>query len=52
MHRDLKPENVLLLSQTKNQKDSKQMELKLIDFGESTKYNKNKLLKTKVGTPY
>lgn len=31
---------------------SKEMDIKLIDFGESAKFNKNVSIKSKVGTPY
>lgn len=45
-HRDLKPENFLLSSKDMNSA------LKLIDFGLSAIYTKDKPMKTKAGTPY
>ena len=47
-HRDIKPENMLL---TEISKKNKNLEIKLIDFGISIKYdNNNKLLSTPCGT--
>ena len=46
-HRDIKPENMLL---TEISNKNKQLSIKLIDFGVSTKYEKNILLKTPCGT--
>ena len=47
-HRDIKPENLLL---TEISKKNKNLEIKLIDFGISIKYdNNNKLLTTPCGT--
>lgn len=47
VHRDLKPENILL--ETNNKGD---LSIKIIDFGTSNYYEKNKKLTLKVGTPY
>jgi calcium-dependent protein kinase len=50
VHRDLKPENILLESDTKGD-----LNIKLIDFGTSNYYERNKKankLTLKVGTPY
>ena len=43
VHRDLKPENLLL--------DSTKRKIKIVDFGLSSIYNKNQLLKTACGSP-
>ena len=43
VHRDLKPENLLL--------DSTKKKIKIVDFGLSSIYNKNQLLKTACGSP-
>lgn len=48
-HRDLKPENILFESK------SKEAQVKLIDFGLAKYFNlnnDNKLMKTRIGTPY
>ena len=47
VHRDLKPENILLEA-----KKSKNLNVKIIDFGTSNYYSKGKKLNLKVGTPY
>lgn len=46
MHRDLKPENILLEDTYEYDK------IKLIDFGESVKFEKGKPITDVVGTPY
>ena len=46
MHRDQKPENIIYESSEDNS------QIKLIDFGTSTKYTEGKMEKTKLGTPY
>jgi calcium-dependent protein kinase len=46
VHRDLKPENILFLT---NQPDS---EIKIVDFGLSSRFNKERYLKTMVGSSY
>ena len=46
VHRDLKPENILFLT---NSPDS---EIKIVDFGLSNRLNKEKFLKTVVGSSY
>lgn len=46
MHRDLKPENILLEDTYEYDK------IKLIDFGESVKFEKGKPNTDVVGTPY
>lgn len=48
MHRDLKPENWLLASDKKTE----EMELKLIDFGLSKRFESGEFASTKAGTPY
>ena len=45
-HRDLKPENIMFTDK------SPESEIKLIDFGLSTYAIKNRIMRTKVGTPY
>jgi calcium-dependent protein kinase len=47
VHRDLKPENILLETNKKGD-----LNIKIIDFGTSNYYDKNKKLTLKVGTPY
>lgn len=47
VHRDLKPENILLETSKKGD-----LSIKIIDFGTSNYYEKNKKLSLKVGTPY
>ena len=44
MHRDLKPENLIFDS------DSKNNSLKVIDFGTSRKFDKNKKMTKRLGT--
>lgn len=46
MHRDLKPENLILES------DKKNASLKVIDFGTSRKFDSNKKMTKRLGTPY
>lgn len=46
VHRDLKPENLLLESMDENAR------VKVIDFGTSQKFNPNKKMTVKIGTPY
>jgi calcium-dependent protein kinase len=50
IHRDLKPENILI----ENEEELKRQlfTIKIIDFGTSDKYNKNKMHNKKIGTPY
>ncbi|CAI2365235.1 unnamed protein product [Moneuplotes crassus] len=45
-HRDLKPENILFTSKDPD------AEIKLIDFGLSTYARKDRIMKSKVGTPF
>jgi len=47
-HRDLKPENFLFITKESIEKNL----LKIIDFGLSCKFEQNKVLTTKAGTPY
>lgn len=47
VHRDIKPENLLIDS-----KDSKDIVVKLVDFGTSTRLDPNTKLSQKLGTPY
>ena len=44
VHRDIKPENLLLVD------DSNELNIKLIDFGLSTHYDKTQQLREKYGT--
>lgn len=46
VHRDLKPENLILES------DKKGAPLKVIDFGTSRKFDSNKKMTKRLGTPY
>lgn len=46
MHRDMKPENLLL------DKDESNPKIKIIDFGTSSRFEKDKTLNQKFGTPY
>jgi len=48
IHRDLKPENILI--ETDNEKEE-YFTIKLIDFGTSEVFRKNKLLDKKIGSP-
>ncbi len=47
-HRDLKPENILVDSNSNNDN----INIKIIDFGTSNYFKKQKKLKLKVGSPY
>ncbi|CAD8179385.1 unnamed protein product [Paramecium pentaurelia] len=46
VHRDLKPENVIFVNQDPNS------QLKVIDFGTSRKFDKNKSMSKDIGTPF
>ena len=46
MHRDLKPENILFDSKSANSN------LKVIDFGASTKFDHNEKMTKRIGTPF
>ena len=46
IHRDLKPENILL------EEDNGELNVKLVDFGTATFYNRKKRLTGKMGTAY
>ncbi len=49
LHRDLKPENILLETRKKNRTE---MNIKIIDFGNSNYFDKSTKLSLRVGTPY
>lgn len=51
VHRDLKPENVMLVDKTDDKSGKKTMNVKIIDFGTSVKFQKNKKLTKMLGTP-
>jgi calcium-dependent protein kinase len=50
-HRDLKPENIIL-EDTSPPVDGRYTKIKLIDFGLSRVYEDDKIMKSRVGTPY
>lgn len=50
IHRDLKPENILI--ETLEERDELFFSIKVIDFGTSSIYSKNKMLQEKTGTAY
>lgn len=50
VHRDLKPENVMLINKV-DDKGAKKMDVKIIDFGTSVKFQKSKKLTKMLGTP-
>ena len=50
IHRDLKPENILIESVEEAKKEY--FTIKVIDFGTSDKYKKNKLMHKQIGTPF
>jgi non-specific serine/threonine protein kinase len=49
VHRDIKPENILV---EQNLLEKNIFNLKIIDFGISTVFNKNKKLTLSIGTPF
>ena len=51
VHRDIKPENILVQQFDKN-KNSDELNIKLIDFGASNFFKENEILTLKVGSPY
>lgn len=51
VHRDLKPENVMLVDKMDDKSGKKTMNVKIIDFGTSVKFQKNKKLTKMLGTP-
>lgn len=51
VHRDLKPENVMLVDKHDDKGGKKTMNIKIIDFGTSVKFQKNKKLTKMLGTP-
>jgi len=50
IHRDLKPENILI--ESKEERNKEYFNIKVIDFGTSQIFQKNKLLKKQIGTPF
>ncbi len=50
IHRDLKPENILIDSEQEKKKEY--FNIKIIDFGTSEVFKKNKLLDKQIGTPF
>ncbi|CAD8052575.1 unnamed protein product [Paramecium primaurelia] len=46
VHRDLKPENIIFIS------EDPQSQLKVIDFGTSRKFDNQKVMSKRLGTPY
>ena len=55
VHRDIKPENILVLKDdknSKNKKNSDEINIKIIDFGASIFFKENEILTLKVGSPY
>jgi len=50
IHRDLKPENILIENEQERNKEF--FHIKIIDFGTSEVFKKNKLLEKQIGTPF